>query len=339
MQLSRRMTLAGESNAGSVNTGGRGVSTEVYAFARFARYQHASFHCLMAAIVVVLCIVLAVLFRLENISVINLHLIGFTLQCAVPIVAIALYCHWAKYARLRDGCWMVLWGCIFLNLLQLPQYAAARVRFPLRDAALVRIDGLLGIDIGSVVSFVHRHPAFEAFSQRSYALLAWMVFAAILVPALSGKLTRAKEFLLATTMSALLASSALAIFPAVGPWVGFHFSPYWNQAWYVRELNALRSPGLFVASPDYTCGLITFPSFHVTLASLGVFALWPFRWIRPFASLTGALIVIATVTTGWHYASDGIAGIFAALVGVATARWVLRTLSARRHERPPSVLQ
>ena len=339
MLLSRRMTLTGESNAESVNTGGRGVSTEVYAFARFVQYEHGSFHCLMAALVVVLCIVLAVLFRLENISVVNLHLIGFTLQCAMPIVAVAVYCHWAKYTWLREGCWMVLWGCIFLNLLQLPQYAAARVQSPLRDAALVRIDGFLGIDVGSIVSFVHRHPAFEAFSQRSYGLLMWIVFAAILVPALGGKLTRAKEYLLATIMTALLASCALAVFPAVGPWAGYHFHSYWNQAWYVRELNALRSPGLFVANPDYTCGLITFPSFHVALAFLGVFALWPFRWIRPFALLAAALIAMATMTTGWHYACDGIAGILAAVLGVATARWVLRTLSAHRHERLASMLQ
>lgn len=338
MLLSRRMTLVDESKAGSVNTGGRGLSTEVYSFARFVQHEHGSFHCLMAAIVVVLCIVLAVVFRLENISVVNLHLVAFTLQCAVPIVAVALYCHWARYTRLRDGCWMVLWSCIFLNLLQLPQYAAARVRSPLRDAALVKIDGFLGIDVGSVVSFVHRHPVFEAFSERSYGLLPWMVFLAILIPALSGKLTRAKEYLLATITSALLGSCALAVFPAVGPWAGYHFHSYWNQAWYVRELNALRSPAAFVANPDYTCGLVTFPSFHVALAFLSVFVLWPFRWIRPFASLVAALIAAATVTTGWHYACDGIAGILTAAAGVSAARGVLRTLNAP-DERPASMLE
>jgi hypothetical protein len=333
------MTPAGVSNAQSVNTGGHGASTRVYTFARFVEYEHGLFHCLMALIVVVLCIVLTVLFRLENVSVVNLHLVGFTLQCAVPIAAVALYCHWAKYRRLRDGCWIVLWGCIFMNLLQLPQYAAARVPSPLRDAAFVKIDGFLGVDVGSIVSFVHRHPAFEALSERSYGLLPWIVFVAILVPALSGKLTRAKEYLLATILSALLAACALAVFPAVGPWAGYHFHSYWNQAWYVRELSALRSPGPFVANPDYTCGLITFPSFHVALAFLSVFVLWPFRWIRPFALLAAALIAIATVTTGWHYASDGIAGILTALIGVATARSVLRRLSAQQRELPASMLE
>jgi membrane-associated phospholipid phosphatase len=311
------------------------VSTPVdslLCFSRFLRSEHGPFHCLMAGIAIALSVVLALLFRLEHISVINLHPVLFALQCAVPIAAIAAYCHWAGHAKLRDGCWMVLWGSVFVRLLPLPQYAAARSGFPLHDAALVRMDRVMGINGGVIISWVHHHPAFEAFSIWSYSLMPLMVFAAILIPAMFGQLRRAKEYLLATIMASALAALVLALFPVVGPWAGFHFPPYWNQAWYTHELTALRSSGVFTANPDYTCGLITFPSFHVALAVLGVFALWPFLWLRIPALLVAVLIAIATVTTGWHYASDGIGGIIIAAIGIVAA-WILTAKSSKRWGR------
>jgi membrane-associated phospholipid phosphatase len=286
----------------------------------FLNSEHGPFHCLMAGIAISLSVILAVLFRLEHISVVNLHPISFTFECAVPAAAIAIYCHWAGHAKLRDGCWMVLWASVFFRLLQLPQYAAARSGLPLQDAALVHMDRLIGIDGGAIISFVQRHPGFEAFSISSYGLMPWMVFAAVLIPPMFGQLRRAKEYLLATIMASALAAFILALNPVVGPWAGFDFHPYWNQAWYTHELNSLRSVDPFTANPDYTCGLITFPSFHVALAVLGVFALWPFRWLRILALVVAALIAIATVTTGWHYASDGIGGIAIAAIGIALAR-------------------
>jgi len=281
----------------------------------------------MAGIAVPLSLVLAILFRIEHISVVNLHLMRFLLECAVPIGGVAAYCHWAKYSRLRDGCLIVLWACIFFNLLQLPQYAAARTGLTLRDALFMHLDGALRIDGAAVVAFVHRHPVFEAFSIRSYGLMPYLVFAAILIPAATGKLSRSKEFLLATTIASIAGSCALAILPAAGPWVGYHFHPYWNQAWYIHELNALRSAAPFAANPDYTCGLITFPSFHIALATLSVFALWPFRWVRPVALFVAMLIAVATVTTGWHYICDGIAGLLLALASISAAKKLINALA------------
>lgn len=274
----------------------------------------------MAGIATVLSMALPVLFSLEHISVINLHPAGFVLQCTVPITGVAVYCHWAGRAKLRDGCFMVMVACVFFNLLQLPQYAAARTGLPLTDAVLMKLDLALGVNGGLIMAFVHQHPLLEAFSIRCYGLMPLLVFASILAPAIGGKLSRMKEYLLASTLAALLGACVFAIFPAAGPWTAYHFEPYWNQTWFGRELAALRTSGPFTANPEYTCGLITFPSFHIALAVLGVFALWPFRWIRFFALLVAALIAIATVTTGWHYACDGIGGIFLALGSVAISK-------------------
>jgi membrane-associated phospholipid phosphatase len=65
-------------------------------------------------------------------------------------------------------------------------------------------------------------------------------------------------------------------------------------------------------------GLITFPSFHTTWALL---LAWAFRgrprWFVPSAVLNAAVIV-ATLTTGWHYFADVAAG---AALGVAVIWW------------------
>jgi len=321
------MDLIQEQTPANVGTNERRASTEegnLACISRFLRSEHGGFHCLMAGIAIALSLTLAALFRLESISVINLHLLRFALQCGVPIMAVASYCHWAGYGKLRDGSLLVSWSALFVNLLLLPSYAAARTGFPFQDALLARADGLMRINVGSVAAWVHLHPTFERLSIWSYSLMPGMVFAAIFIPAMGGYLRRAKEFLLATIVAALLASCVLAVSPAIGPWAGFHFTPYSNQAWYVRELQTLRAPRLFTANPDYTCGLITFPSFHVALAALGLFALWPFRWLRPIALAVAVLIAIATVTTGWHYASDGIAGILVAALGIVSAKVLLR---------------
>jgi membrane-associated phospholipid phosphatase len=149
--------------------------------------------------------------------------------------------------------------------------------------------------------------------------MPWLLFAAVLIPPMARQVERARHFLLAVVISAVLGSCIAALLPAVGPWAGYHFEPYWPQAWEAREIASLRGPGIFTANPDYKSGLITFPSFHVALAILSVFALYPFRWLRYVALLAAVLIAVATVSTGWHYASDVIGGAAISAIGIAIA--------------------
>jgi membrane-associated phospholipid phosphatase len=59
-------------------------------------------------------------------------------------------------------------------------------------------------------------------------------------------------------------------------------------------------------------------------AILCVQALWVFRPLRiPVAILSG-LIILSTMTTGWHYFSDVLGGILLAAVAIATAKWIGR---------------
>src|SRR5689334_20206577 len=82
----------------------REVSTPVDTLRKLLGGENGRFHCLMATLGITLALLVSVLFKLERISVINLHPIGFAFQCAIPMLAIVAYCHWAGFGKLRDGC-------------------------------------------------------------------------------------------------------------------------------------------------------------------------------------------------------------------------------------------
>ena len=67
--------------------------------------------------------------------------------------------------------------------------------------------------------------------------------------------------------------------------------------------GGLRS-GLSLADTE---GLITFPSFHTVWALLLV-AACP-RPAKAFSVVLNAAVIVATLTTGWHYLADVLAGI------------------------------
>ena len=68
-------------------------------------------------------------------------------------------------------------------------------------------------------------------------------------------------------------------------------------------------------------GIISFPSFHVILAVLSAISIARFgRWTAISAAIRATLIVISTVSTGWHYAADVWGGLALTLFCVAVAR-------------------
>ena len=73
-------------------------------------------------------------------------------------------------------------------------------------------------------------------------------------------------------------------------------------------------------------GLITFPSFHTTWAILLALACAHRRVLFGFSALLNGLVVLATMTTGWHYLSDVLAGIVLAFVVAVVCgrigRWI-----------------
>jgi hypothetical protein len=211
-----------------------------------------------------------------------------------------------------------------------PMYVAARCSGEPCDAALARIDRALGVEVPEVLRVMERHPSLRRILAVCYDVLLPFMTIAIILPPLCGKSQRAREYLIAGVVSAALGLSLFALVPAVGPWTEYGYPARPDQQRCAEILNSLRTeaePTLVFSNTD---GIVALPSFHTILAILAAFALWPIPYVRWPASLLAALITLSTLTTGWHYVVDVLAGIAVAALACGVARAYSLTESRRR---------
>jgi len=76
-------------------------------------------------------------------------------------------------------------------------------------------------------------------------------------------------------------------------------------------------------------GLITFPSFG---AAWAIFLAWSMRerkWLFTVSYFLNTAVIVSTLTTGWHYFSDTLAGVGVAVLAIAiSAVWASLPLPA-----------
>jgi hypothetical protein len=240
-----------------------------------------------------------------------------------------LYAQWARLYRLRDGFLLFVWMAVFGNVLVLPMYAAARVHTPLQDGVLAAVDHAFGLDVPMFVTFAARHGSLAMILSMSYNMLIPLMLAASIIPLMAGKFQAAKEYIISSSVAILAAMPTFGLLPAVGPWkiYGFHAS----EAQQATEATLIMLRG----HTHYTInlaesGIICFPSFHVILAILCARALWSVRLLRPFAITLCVLMILSTLTTGWHYAVDVLGALAFATASIAVAKAYTRAeISAR----------
>ena len=241
------------------------------------------------------------------------------------IFPLPVYWHEKHRIDFRESALVLPWEALLAIILTYTVLIAARARMPLQDPVYGRFDQSLGISVPAIVAWSHRHLIGRVITW-TYPLLIPLLGVSAFAPQLLGKVKYAREFLIGNLAAFAIGVPLFALVPAIGPWHYFHTVPAPPQALCEAQLLALRLPGPFFSYLKEAGGLVCFPSFHVIWAILCADALWGFRPLRIPVMLLAALIIASTLTTGWHYFADVMAGLIIVGLSLAFAKFCTRNL-------------
>jgi hypothetical protein len=246
-------------------------------------------------------------------------------SCALFVVAVIYRTRRpnARIAAMTMGTSALL---LFSMAMALSNYLALSLQRPLIDPILAGWDGALGIDWLALVAAVQGLPWLKLVLSVAYMTTLPQIAIVVVILALSGRLERLAEFMLAFCIAALITVAFWAAFPSFGA-----FAWFWQldpaladsglivDAAYARELYDLQEGRITALSIDELTGLIAFPSFHTAIAVLAAWYLWPVRIAGVAALLLNVLVVMSVPFDGGHHFVDVPAGIVVAALGIVLA--------------------
>ena len=199
-------------------------------------------------------------------------------------------------------------------------YAACSLNRPLVDDWLAACDAALGFHLPVVVGWTQRHPWTGTLLGVAYYSMLPQTLLVIGILGGQGLDRELHRFLSAFFLSLLLALVAFAFWPAAGPFAQYGIEPSGAQGRYLEHFYAFRSGARTVISWRAAEGLITFPSFHTAAAVLLACALRTRRCLFVPGVVLNLAVIASTMTTGWHYLVDVLAGCALAAVSVGSCR-------------------
>jgi membrane-associated phospholipid phosphatase len=236
----------------------------------------------------------------------------FLTVCLAMICPLPIYWHGKGRDDMRDAAMTIPWFLLLVVILPIPVDVFARLGFPLQDFRLGRIDHIFGVHIPGITAWAS-YSLLGKLANRCYPLLIPLGAISFLLPALTGRVKYAQRFLLSNLAAFIIGLPLFSLVPAIGPWYSYNTTPSAAQSLCQSGLLRLRNPDPYVGSAS---GVVCFPSFHVIWAILCAAALWTYKPLRVPVTILCGLIILSTMTTGWHYFSDVIAGVAVAILSM-----------------------
>jgi len=197
----------------------------------------------------------------------------------------------------------------FISSFTVLMYAVASFSRPLCDDQLAAFDAWCGVNVSAIRDWTNAHAAVRLAMDAAYGLLLFQLPTIVIVLGLLGDRRPLETFVLQEIVASLLTVAVFAFLPADGPFSFHGYDPSPDQAHYLEHFRGIRSGEMQSISLQGAAGLVTFPSFHTAEALLMALA---FRRRRSLFVLFGSLnllVVLSTMTTGWHYFADVVAGL------------------------------
>ena len=213
-------------------------------------------------------------------------------------------------AALFAGLWLVL--AVFAVQLS---YLVAWLSFPLRDAELARLDGVLGFDWRQWCSFANATPWFRLLQTLAYDSYWWQPFLCIAIFAWY-RPGRNRELLTGMILASTVTVVVGGFLPAFGPGHAYGIAAPWD--------GTMASVRAGAHAPLAYMGIVSFPSLHAAGAVLFTVVHRGKRWAFIPAALLNGLMLVSLPLDGDHYLSDTLAGVIVGVCSFLAAKWILR---------------
>ena len=242
--------------------------------------------------------------------------------------ALALvYTRWRPRERLVDLAQTAAQLMAFFAAIGTASYLVTASALPLVDDALAAADRVTGFDWLHWFIWVHERRIVALVLKLAYVSATPQLALIPIYLALSGQAERNSRLIWELMLSLALIVPLSALFPAASAWVHYAVTDL-IPAVHMPDFTALRSGTMREIDLSRMEGLITFPSFHTTLAVLFVAALRKHRLALVIGGVVNGLMLLSIPSEGGHYLVDVIAGALIAAVAIRAAAWIEQRLSA-----------
>jgi membrane-associated phospholipid phosphatase len=214
---------------------------------------------------------------------------------------------------------------------------APMFNMPMIDPSLAAADKWFGLTSADVIRWVIAVPFAPKLLYAMYFPSVILLFLTALLLSILGRAERLGELCSAYGFSLAIATVCSVLLPASGafeylglePQFGAHLPPG-SGVYHLEILHALRSTTYMVINPFALHGLVTFPSFHTSMALMTAAAWRDDRFLKWPMFVWNALVILSTVPVGGHYVVDLIAGALTWFVVFRYgARWAETAINLR----------
>lgn len=219
-------------------------------------------------------------------------------------------------------------------------YLSASLGLPLRDAELAAIDKAMGFDWLAFLAFTNQYHILSWALVAAYHTTGLQFLLLVLFLVFTRRNERLAAFLALLALSDLMTGIVVTLVPAEGAYAYYQpardvFSQFTTHAgvWHRQELASLRNDAVTILDFTKVQGLVTFPSFHTTLAIITAWAVRDVRYISIPAMVLNAAVIVSTLPEGGHHLIDLFVGAIVAAVAILIVQICTRR-SSSEHTRP-----
>ncbi|MCF6321779.1 MAG: phosphatase PAP2 family protein [Rhizobiaceae bacterium] len=198
------------------------------------------------------------------------------------------------------------------------------------DLGLNAIDQMFGYSWPAVIEWAGQNPVFNNIVRFAYLSTVPQIAVIIVILGITGRIKELNILIVTVTITATFTIAFWGLFPSLGAKSLYDLpiamemlaSPVVSTA-YGDEMLAMAKEGPGLIRPLEIKGLVAFPSYHIVLAAIAVFAARTVKWVFPVYLALNALILPGIYMHGGHHLVDLPAGLLVAAVGLYVANRVV----------------